>query len=87
MERLGKQSPTVKLTDRQKRELADLDARYAAKIAEREIALRGEIEKQTATGDLEKVEAAQNQLVSERKSLQAELEEKKERIRQPNRGK
>lgn len=87
MERLGKQSPTVKLTDRQKRELADLDARYAAKIAEREIALRGEIEKQTAAGDLEKVEAAQNQLVSERKSLQAELEEKKERIRQPNRGK
>ncbi len=87
MERLSKQSPTIKLTDRQKQELADLDSRYAAKIAEREIAWKGEVENQLAAGDLEKVEAAQKQLVSERKSLQAELEDKKERIRQQGRGK
>jgi len=87
MERLSKQSPTIKLTDRQKQELADLDSRYAAKIAEREIALTGEIEHQLAAGDHEKVETAQKQLVSERKSLQAELEDKKERIRQQSRGK
>jgi hypothetical protein len=82
MERLNKQSPTIKLTDRQKHELAELDSRYAAKIAEREIALRAEADRLLAAGDFEKAEAAQNQLVSERKSLQAELEAKKESVRQ-----
>lgn len=86
MERLNRQSPAVKLTDRQRQELAELDSRYAARIAEREIALRAEAERLLAAGDVEKAEAAQNQLVSERKSLQAELEEKKDRIRQQNRG-
>ena len=78
MERLNKAAPTTKLTAEQKKELAELDSRYAAKIAEREIALRDEIAK---TDDAEKVESFRNRLVSERKKLQAELEEKKERVR------
>jgi len=82
MERLGKTAPMVKLTARQKKQLAELDSQYAAKIAEREIALKDEIAKIAATGDFEKVETLQQQLVNERKKLQAELEEKKERIRQ-----
>lgn len=86
MERLGKQSPAVKLTARQKKELAELDSKFAAKIAGREIALQGEIEHLLESGDMEKVELAQKQLIVERKSLQAELEEKKERIRQQSRG-
>jgi len=81
MERLGKTAPTIKLTANQKKQLAELDSQYAAKIAEREIALRDEIGKVAATGDLEKVEALQQQLVNERKKFQAELEEKKERVR------
>ena len=36
----------------------------------------------SAAGDFEKVEALQQQLVNERKKLQAELGEKKERVRQ-----
>jgi septin family protein len=36
-----------------------------------------------ATGDSEKVEALQQQLTKERKSLQSELEEKKEQVRHP----
>lgn len=87
MERLNKQSPTVKLTDQQKQELSALDSRYAAKIAGREIALRGEADRLLAAGDFEKAGAAEKQLVSERKSLQAELEEKKEEIRLQSRGK
>ena len=87
MERLGKQSPAVKLTARQKHELAALDSKYAAKIAGREIALQGEVEHLLESGELEKVETAQKQLVIERKALQAELEEKKERIRRQSPGK
>jgi septin family protein len=81
MERLSKSSPTVKLTATQKKELAELDSRYTAKIAEREIALKGEIESAARAGDGEKVEQLNQQLIKERKALQAELEEKKEKVR------
>ncbi len=79
MERLNKTSPTVKLTDAQKKALAELDSKYAALIAAREIALNGEIAK--ASDDVEKEESLREQLLNDRKKLQAELEEKKERIR------
>jgi SMC interacting uncharacterized protein involved in chromosome segregation len=82
MERLNKTSPTVKLTAGQKKELAELDSKYAVKVAEREIALADEINKFTAAGDAEKMEQARRQLTDERKKLQSELEEKKERVRQ-----
>jgi hypothetical protein len=45
--------------------------------------LKDEIAKLASTGDSEKVEALQQQLMRERKSLQAGLEEKKEQIRHP----
>jgi hypothetical protein len=81
MERLNKKAPSVKLSDAQKKELAELDSLYASKIAQREIFLKGELAKAEASGDFEAVEQVQKQLVSERKSLQAELEEKKEKVR------
>ena len=83
MERLNKFAPAAKLTDAQKKELAELDSKYAAKIAGREIALRDEIAKSSAVEDFEKVEALKRQLIAERKKLQAELEEKKENARRP----
>jgi hypothetical protein len=79
MERLNKNAPATKLTAKQKKALAELDSRYAAKIAEREISLNGEIAK--AAGDFEKVETLRNELVRERKKLQTELEEKKQSVR------
>jgi len=81
MERLGKTAPSVKLTAEQKKQLAELDSQYAAKIAEREIALKDEMARVAATGEFEKVKMLQQQLVGERKKLQAELEEKKGRVR------
>jgi hypothetical protein len=81
MERLSKTAPAVKLTNAQKRQLAELDSKYAAKVAEREIALKDEIARTDAAGDLEKVETLRQQLVVERKKLQAELEGKKEQLR------
>lgn len=81
MERLNKTSPTVKLTAAQKQQLAELDSKYAAKIAEREIAINDDISKAKFGGEAEKAEELQQVLVRERKALQAELEEKKERVR------
>jgi hypothetical protein len=76
MERLNITATTTKLSQEQKKELAELDSRYAAKLAEREIALKGEI---SQARDPEKEESLRNQLVYERKKLQAELGRKKNR--------
>jgi hypothetical protein len=82
MERLGKTSPPVNLSAGQKRALADLDSLYKARIAEREIALQGALAAAEEKGELEAIEKVQQQFVSERKKLQAGLEEEKDKIRQ-----
>jgi hypothetical protein len=81
MERLNKTSPAVKLTEKQKRQIAELDSKYQAKVAEREIGLKSEIAKAAAQGDYESMEKLEQQLAAERKKLQVELEEKKEQVR------
>ena len=81
MERLQKHAPTKKLSETQKAELAELDSRYAAKVAEREITLAEEINRARAGGDMEKVGKLQEQGLAERRKLQNELEEKKEQVR------
>jgi hypothetical protein len=82
MERLNQAAPAVKLSAAQKKQLAELDTKYAATIAGREIAMQGEIAKVTQSGDIEKTEVVRQQWVKERQSLQAELEKKKEQVRQ-----
>lgn len=82
MERFGQSTPMVKLTNQQKQRLAELDAEYRAKVADREIFLQGKTAKAQAEGDFEAIEQLEKQLSSDRKSLLAELEEKKEQIRQ-----
>lgn len=82
MERLNKTSPAAKLTDKQKKELAEIDSKYAAKIAGRELMLKDELRKAAEKGDGEAIEQLEKQLISNRKSLEAEKEEKKEKIRQ-----
>ena len=81
IERLNQTAPAARLTDAQKRELAELDSKYAANIAGREIALKEEVAKAAAAGDSEKAQALRQRLADERKKLQAELEEKKEAVR------
>lgn len=80
MERLNKSAPTPKLTADQKKQIAELESKYAAKIAERELFVKGEIIKAVDRGDAEALEQLEKQLVSDRKSLQAELEEKKAKV-------
>ena len=82
MERLSKSAPVAKLSEKQKKDLAELDSKYAAKVAEREIFLKGELDKAAAKNDFEAYQQLEKQLASDRKSLQAEREEKKEKVRQ-----
>jgi phosphate starvation-inducible protein PhoH len=81
MERLNQTAPAAKLTGRQKKEIAELESRCKAKLAEREIFLRAEIEKATLQRDAQAVEQLEKQLASDRRSLQADLEEKKTAVR------
>lgn len=81
MERLSKSAPTVKLNNAQKAAIADLEAEYKARIADREILVKGQIEKVVEKGEFEAIEQLEKQLVSDRKTLAAELEEKKETVR------
>ena len=78
MEKLQKESPDIKLTDEQRAELAELDNKYQAKIAEREVFLEGKIAEAEMTGEFEAFEQLKKELSSERKTLAADLEEKKE---------
>jgi hypothetical protein len=81
MERLSKTAPSAKLSDEQKKELAELDSLYASKVAQREIFLKGELARAEVSGDFEAIEQLQKQLASERKTLATELEEKKDAVR------
>ena len=81
MERLNKTSPTVKLSAEQKKAIAELESKAAAKVAERELFVKGEIAKAVDKADYEAIEQLEKQLVSDRKSAEADREEKKEKVR------
>jgi hypothetical protein len=81
MERLEKQSPSSKLTDDQRSQLAEIDSLYKSKIAERELLLSDEIRRERAAGKVAEVEKLQHQLASELRRLTEECESKKENIR------
>jgi hypothetical protein len=81
MERLEKAAPTVKLTDAQRAEIAELEALYKAKIAEREVYLGDEMAKARAKGEFGEAETMQVQLHNDVRRLQAECDEKKDRVR------
>jgi hypothetical protein len=83
MERLNKDSPSIKLSADQKKEIAELESKAAAKIAERELFVKGEIAKAVDRGEEEVIQQLEKQLVSDRKSIQADLEEKKAKVRGP----
>jgi len=81
MERLEKESPTQELTEEQKAKLSELSKVYEAKIADKELFLNGEIAKAEAAGEFDQIEQLTKQLVTERKVLEEELEQKKNEVR------
>ena len=81
MERLAKGQPVVTLTDEQKKQLAEVDSTFRARIAEKELFLKGEIQKARSSGKFEEAESLEKQLASEIKRLQEDCEAKKEKLR------
>ncbi len=81
MERLEKASPSTPLTEDQKKEIAEVDSVYRAKIAEREVFLKDQIRNAQTTGKLEEAQSIEKQLASEMRRLQEECEAKKEKLR------
>jgi len=81
MERLEKASPSVALTEEQKKELVEIDSTYRAKIAEKELFLKEQIRKAQSAGKLEDAESLEKQLASEIRRLQEDCEAKKEKLR------
>jgi hypothetical protein len=82
MERLGESDPQVKLTDEQRAELAEVENRFRAKIAEREVFLKGLIDQAKASGNYGELQELQAQLTRDLASLNSDRESAKERIRQ-----
>jgi hypothetical protein len=81
MERLEKQSPTHKVNDQQKREIAEVDSQFKAKIAERELFLKSQIKTALESGQLSEAEQIEKQLAIDIRRLNEDCEEKKEAIR------
>ncbi len=81
MERLEKSSPSVALTEEQKKESAEMDSVCRAKIAEKELFLKDQSHKAQAAGKFDEVESLEKQLSSEIRRLQEECETKKEKLR------
>jgi len=81
MERLEKKTPSVALTPEQKAQIAEIDSTFKARMAERELFLKGEIAKANGAGNLEEAESFQKQLVMDIRRLQEDAEAKKEKLR------
>ena len=80
MERMG--GDEKPLTAEQKEQIADVDAKYKAKIAERRIFLEKAIKDVLAQEKTEEAEELRSQLVQETAKLEAKSEEEKDRIRE-----
>ncbi|HKJ90936.1 MAG TPA: hypothetical protein VJ960_07380 [Oceanipulchritudo sp.] len=83
MERLEKEDPggSVSLTDEQRKALADIDDKYKARIAEREVFLDKQLLEARRNRDREAIEQIETQLRNERIRLEEERESEKNRVR------
>jgi len=83
MERLDAEDPEAgkTLTDEKKAELAEIDAKYDAKIAERKIFLNKALNEAIEQGNGEEVENLERQIIDETSRLEEERQEAKDKAR------
>ena len=81
MERLQKTSPSLSLTEEQKKQLAEIDSKYRAKMAEKELFLRDQIRKAQTEGKADDIDSLEKQLASDVRRLEEECEAAKEKLR------
>ena len=80
MERLGDKGAS-NLSDEQKAALAEVDEKFKAKIAEREVFLGGLIEEAKAQANFIEIQQLSEQLAREVAKFQEQCEAEKEKIR------
>jgi len=80
MERMGGEDKP--LTDEQKERIAEVGAKYKAKIAERKIFLEKAIQDALAQEKGEEADELRSQLVQETAKLETKSEEEKDKIRE-----
>ena len=81
MERLEKESPQEVISEEKKQKIAEIDRKYRAKIAERELFLQGKIVEASKEADMAAVAQIEDELAREIRSLEARCEEEKEQVR------
>jgi hypothetical protein len=81
MERLEKSAPTIKLSEEQKAQIAEIDSTYKARIAEKELFLQGKIRDAQVAGNYGEIEELEKQLATELRRLHSDCQEKKEKLR------
>src|SRR4029078_10924269 len=81
MERLQQTSPSLSLTEEQKKELAEIDSKYRAQISGKQLVLRDQIRKAQTEGKADDIDSLEKQLASDVRRLQEECEAAKEKLR------
>ena len=80
MEKLEKSSPQPKLTDEQRKQIAEIEEKFKARIAEKEVFLSDQIAKATEAGQYEEIPALEEQRTRELDRLRRECEEEKDKV-------
>ncbi|MEC5129621.1 hypothetical protein VSU19_22860 [Verrucomicrobiales bacterium BCK34] len=81
MERLEESSPQAKISDEQKAEIAAIDEKFRAKMAEREVFLADLLVKARMEGDYHEMKQLETQKAREIASLKADCEAAKDKVR------
>ena len=72
MERLAKSEPALNVTDEQRAAIGEIDDKFKAKIAERELFLNDLIAKAIGSGNYHEIDGLKTQLARETASLRSE---------------
>ncbi len=82
MERLQQEHPDTKpLTAEMKQRLAEIDEKFKAKIAEREVFLSQQLSDALSKGEMQEADAIRKQISSEKTRLEEEREHQKDKVR------
>ena len=81
-ERLNSEDPQEKtLTEEQKLALSEIDEKYRAKAAEREIFLKQKLGDAVSKGEMQEAEAIRKQISSEKRRIEDDCEAAKDKVR------
>lgn len=82
MERLRESDPDPNpLSDEQKKQLADIDRKFKARKAEREIFLQKQLESARRQGQFDELKKIERQIHDEMERLDQEMEAEKDKVR------